>query len=217
MKRWKARLAEAEAGERPLPETNDPRDVMNEILDDLEDRRTGTKPEVEAEAEAEVEKVGSTPAGAATTETDSKTTTKGGKANREKKDKRSSRRKDRKAKSAGERKDLKAQDAIKSISTSAGVTTNGSTTPTKPVEGGKKGEGLNRRARRLLAKQSGAVGSEKPAPKAQGDQAGKKDKAGKKVKAGKGSMTPAPVSATTPVDGEGEKKKRRKRISETKA
>jgi hypothetical protein len=213
MKRWKARLAEAEAGERLFPETNDPRDVMNEILDDLEDRRTGTKPEVEGEDE----KVEPAPAAAASTETDSKTTTEGGKTNKEKKDKRSSRRKDRKAKSAGERKDLKAQDAIKSISTSAGVTTNGSTTPTKPVEGGKKGEGLNRRARRLLAKQSGAVGSEKPAPKAQGDQAGKKDKAGKKVKAGKGSMTPAPVSATTPVDGEGEKKKRRKRISETKA
>jgi len=216
MKRWKARLAEAESGERPLPETNDPRDVMNEILDDLEDRRTGTKPEAAPEAEPEDVKVEPTPAAAVSTETDSKTTTKGGKANREKKDKRSSsRRKDRKAKSAGERKDLKAQDAIKSISTSA--TINGSTTPTKPVEGEKKGEGLNRRARRLLAKQSGAVGSEKPAPKAQGDQAGKTDKAGKKVKAGKGDMTPASASATTPVDGEGEKKKRRKRNSEIKA
>lgn len=38
MKRWKNRLALVD--ERPLP-SDDPRDVMNEILDDLEDRQAG--------------------------------------------------------------------------------------------------------------------------------------------------------------------------------
>lgn len=206
MKRWKARLAEANT--RPLPETNDPRDVMNEILDDLEDRRTGAKP---------VEEVGddeatNTPAAAATEPKATTTTKTEGDGGR--KDKRASRRKDRRARSAAERRNLKAQEAVKSVES-----TNRSTPKTKATEGdeaeGGKAKGLNRRARRLLAKQSGAVGNgEGKKANSVKTKEGKGDK-GKDLKESKAAG--APATETGPVESEGKEKKRRKRNPQSKA
>lgn len=193
MKRWKARLAEVE--ERPFP-SDDPRDVMNEILDDLEDRRTNTKPAA-VESEEKEETVPST------TTADSKRPngTESGGRNK------AARRKDRRARTKTERKDQQAQEALKAVATP--ITNATTLTTAEKTEGG--GKGLNRRARRMLAKQSaGPVAGAKV-----GGENGK-SKSVKEKKVTK--ATSAPVEAPTPtMEGEGKDKKRRKRNSQPKA
>jgi hypothetical protein len=202
MKRWQARLAEVE--NRPLP-SDDPRDVMNEILDDLEDRRTGEPP-------AEVAK---------TPKTTEKAETK---APAQEGSKRKNRRR-----SKAERKDQKAQEALKGVTATDISSVKEATKVTAEGKEGGKGRGLNRRARRLLAKQAagkdGSKETEKDKPngntkpdKPNGTSTAKVDKSSK-PKEKKSEKPKESTTTSTPEAApvEGKEKKRRKRNSEAKA
>lgn len=219
MKRWKARLAEVDT--RPLP-SDDPRDVMNEILDDLEDRRTNTLPTT------------STPAEDTTTTTEKTEATTKPKADSPPKDGR--KRKNRRGRSKAERKEQKAQEALKGveagkIATPVVANENGNVSEKSETKEGGKGRALNRRARRLLAKQAaGQVDGKVEKPNGQEKKESTKTngtskstkstkspntktvKEDKIPKEKKSSTTPE----TAPVEEAGKEKKRRKRNSEAK-
>lgn len=127
MKRWTNRIAQKD--ERPLP-SDDPRDVMNEILDELEDRQAGQVPASKKE-QGDGE-------------------TRGPKR--------------RKAESKKARQEAKAEEALK---TAGGAATAAG-----------EGKGLNRKARRLLAKQQGGAGPAVTPTAAEAE--GKKEKKDKK-------------------------------------
>jgi len=200
MKRWQARLAEVES--RPLP-SDDPRDVMNEILDDLEDRRTGEP----SEAEVKLTKSTEEPA----------PKVKEGR-------KRTNRRRTK-----AERKDQKAKAALEGVSaTDALATKEASKDTTEGKEGGNR-RALNRRARRLLAKQAagkdGSKDTEKETPNGKaksdtpvGTSTVKVDKSSR-PKEKKSEKTKESTTTSTPEAApvEGKEKKRRKRNSEAKA
>lgn len=219
MKRWKARLAEVDT--RPLP-SDDPRDVMNEILDDLEDRRTNTLPTT------------STPAENSTTTTEKAEETTKPKTDSPLKDGR--KRKNRRGRSKAERKEQKAQEALKGVEAGETVTpvvANGhakSDEKGETKEGG-KGRALNRRARRLLAKQAagqvdGKVGKPNGQDKTKSTKTNGTSKSTKSTKSPntktvKEDKIPKEKKSTTsqetaPVEEVGKEKKRRKRNSEAK-
>jgi hypothetical protein len=210
MKRWKARLAEIDT--RPLP-SDDPRDVMNEILDDLEDRRTNTLP-------------------TSTTTEESTTTTKAEETTKPKSDsppKDGRKRKNRRGRSKAERKDQKAQEALKGATNGDIITPvvangNGDVNGKAETKEGGKGRALNRRARRLLAKQAGGQGDDKVAKPNGQDKANASTKPKSKstsIRSPKDDKTPketktATIQEIAPVEEAGKEKKRRKRNSEAK-
>ena len=209
VKRWRARLAEVDT--RPLP-SDDPRDVMNEIRDDLEDRRPNTLPTT------------STPAEDTTTTMEKADETT--KPNSDSPPKDGRKRKNRRGRSKAERKEQKAQEALKGVEAGETVTpvvANGhakSDGKGETKEGG-KGRALNRRARRLLAKQAaGRVEGKVEKPNGQEKKESTKtngtSKSSKTPKETKTVKEDKTTQETAPVEEAGKEKKRRKRNSEAK-
>lgn len=200
MRRWTKRLAQVD--ERPLP-SDDPRDVMNEILDDLEDQRSGV-PVSASTLTSEPKESKKRTLG------DTETTTESAK-----KQKREGEGKKAKAKAGkAQRKAQKAEKALQAIESAktdpkqaaaAGKTggegTMTTTTTTTTASTDTNTKGLNRKARRLLAHKlkeaegKGKADKEVKEGSENGKEKGKGEKAVKE-KAVKGD----PTSATAGVE-----------------